>query len=273
MINKSFYIVIVIGLLTIPQWSFAQRKAYKPDKRQKSNYAYPSPNNFLQGGWLFDAGLTTTFGPNSPEGTTVVDTTVSYPFDIRPGIALGVGRYYNLKKGRSILRYIDASIGYKMLWNSETQHIDINGLGEQISTTNDNTAHYANLNINFNNVINLSNYSFIQNTIGFNIDYRFLETETTTHPSIYASPNPFVMQAHYKLAVGFMIDTDIAVIPYIEVPLFNITPSQSQFSQLDYFNQSYQTVIIGVRVMLFRFGTKDCPKAINTEGKAKNNGY
>ena len=271
--SKHLYSLVLIGLLLIPQLVSAQRKGYKPDRNQKSNYAYPSPSNFHQGGWLFDAGLTGTFGLSKPESQTIGDTTLSYPFQVRPGIALGVGRYYNLKKGRNIIRYIDASLGYKMLWNAEKQTIESSSLFNTTNNTSDNVAHYVNLNFNLNNVISLSSYSFIQNTIGINADYRFSESVANNTRSTTPSPPTFVAQFHYKLAFGFMVDTDISVIPYLEVPLFNITPSQSQFSQLDYFHQSYQTVIIGVRVMLFKFGQKDCPKAINTDGKAKNNGY
>ena len=271
---NTFYVLLIIGFVAIPTLVSAQRKGYKFDKKQRSNYsAYPSPFDFRQMGWLFDAGLTGTFSTNPPENFTLGDSAFSFPFQIRPGVTLNLGGYYNLKKGRKIIRYVDATLGYKMLWNAEVRTVETISTSSKTTTTNDDLAHYADLNINFNNVINLSNFTFIQNTIGFNIDYRFAESVTLNHPTPTPPPSSFVIQAHYKLAFGIMVDNDIAVIPYIEVPLFNITPSQSQFSQLDYFHQSYQTVVIGVRVMLFRFGQKDCPKAINTDGKAKNNGY
>jgi len=272
--NKHLNSLLFIGLLLISQLVSAQRKGYKPDRNQKSNYAYPSPNNFRQGGWLFDAGLTGTFTTKAPEDFLPDGADYTYPFQIRPGLALGLGRYYNLKKGRNIVRYVDATVGYKMLWNAEKQNVETTGApGVITSTTNDNFAHYASLNFNFNNVISLSNYSFMQNTLGINTDSRFSESVTNETGSTTPSPDAFVAQFHYKLAFGFMVDTDVAVIPYLEIPIFNITPSQSQFSQLDYFHQSFQTITIGVRVMLFKFGQKDCPKAINTDGKARNNGY
>ena len=267
-------LLLITGFVAAPNWVSAQRKGYKFDKKQRANYAaYPSPFNFRQMGWLFDAGLTGTFTGNPPNSITAGDSTLTYPFQVRPGITLNIGGYYNFKKFRKIIRYADASLGYKMLWNAEKQDLEISNPSSKTTTTNDNLAHYINLNINFNNVINLSNFTFIQNTIGFNVDYRFLETVEINHPVSQPSPPTFVAQAHYKLAFGIMVDNDIAVIPYVEVPLFNLTPSQNHFSELDYFNQSYQTIIVGIRVMLFRFGSKDCPKAINTDGKAKNNGY
>lgn len=272
---NRLYVLLIIGILSISNSVSAQRKGYKFDKKQRANYhAYPSSFDFRQMGWLFDAGLTSTFTTERPIDNTSDGIDSTYSFQIRPGLALNIGGYYNLQKGRKIIRYIDATLGYKMLWSAENQTIKYTGIGDStISSTNDYLAHYASLNINFNNVINLSNYTFIQNTIGFNIDYRFLESVTNNHPSLQISRPNFVAQAHYKLAFGIMVDNDIAVIPYIEVPLFNLSPNQNHFSQLDIFDSSFQTVIIGVRVMLFRFGQKDCPKAINTDGKAKHNGY
>lgn len=269
--NKA-YLIFFLGWI-IPLFIQAQNKGFSFDKKQKANYtAYPSPNDFRQGGWLFDAGLTGTFGVFAPKERTIGDTTTSYPMQLRPGITLAFGGYFNPKKGRNIIRYMDATLGYKMLWNAENESKEIS-TGNVTSTISDNLGHYATLNLNFNNVINVSNYNFIQNTLGVNLDYRFIETSKNQSSTVTPSPPSFVAQVHYKLAFGIMVDTDIAVIPYIEVPVFNITPSQNNFAQLDYFNQSYQTVIIGVRVMLFRYGQKDCPKAINYEGKAKNNGY
>jgi hypothetical protein len=102
------------------------------------------------------------------------------------------------------------------------------------------------------------------------VDYRFLENESSDIST--SSPPNFVAQAHYRLGFGIMIDTDIALIPYVEVPLYNLAPDQKHFAQLDYFQQSFQSVIVGARLMLFRFGQKDCPKAINHDGYDRN-GY
>ncbi len=269
--NKGYLIVILVALS--PLVVQAQNKGFTFDKKQKAHYtAYPSPNDFKQAGWLFDAGLTGTFGLFAPKDVSSGDTTINYPTQIRPGITLAAGGYFNPKKGRNIIRYMDATVGYKLLWNAEKESLETSN-GTLSSNLSDNLGHYATLNLNFNNVINVSNYNFIQNTIGVNLDYRFTETSKNQSTTVMSSPPSFVAQVHYKLAFGVMIDSDIAVIPYIEIPVFNITPNQKNFAQLDYFNQSFQTAIIGVRVMLFRYGQKDCPKAINHEGKARKNGY
>lgn len=253
----------------------AQGKGYKIDKKQKNHpEAFPNPYDFRPTGWIFGLGATGTFGINGDVVLTNGDTTFTSSTKIRPLATVNVGRYFSLKKGHKLVKYVDATIGYKGLWNTEELHITSDSNNIDITNTNNNTAHYASLSLNLNNVISLDNYNFIQNTIGVNADYRFAQKVNATEPFNPAVPSAFVLQVHYKLALGLMFDNDKVIIPYIEIPVFNITPTQNEFSQLDYFNQSFQSVIVGVRVMLFRLGQKDCPKAINYQGNPnQQNGY
>lgn len=252
------------------------QKAYKIQKKQKNRYeAYPNPYDFRPSGWLFDAGLTATFNPDGETSVSYsnTDSALQYNGVIRPGIQLNAGRYFSLKKGHKLIKYLDYNLGYKMLWNSETQKFT-EGNGQIQNFSLDNLAHYVNGNLNFNNVISFNDYTFLQNTLGINVDYRFAQSVPESGTNATQQPDNFVVQIHYKLALGFMIDNDKALIPYIEIPVYNITPSQSNFSQLDYFNGSYQTIIVGARIMLFRLGQKDCPtaKGVGLDPNQKN-GY
>ena len=268
--------LIILSAFCIFAFHVKSQKAYSIHKKQRNNYeAYPSPYNFKPQGWLFDAALTTTLSFNNESSTiTTNDTSYTYTGPIRPGVTLNLGRYLSLKKGHKLIKYIDYSAGYKMLWNTETLEKINLSTHQSNKYSQNNTAHYLNLNLNFNNVISLDNYNFIQNSIGVNGDYRFfnkLSGEGINHTN---EPHKFIVQVHYKLALGLMVDNNISVIPYIEVPVFNITPTQNKAHELDYFNQSYQTFIIGARVMLFRLGQKECPKARGvTVNPNQINGY
>jgi len=272
---RIYLFVIIIGVFTVPQNVLAQRKAYKVQKKQKNNYeAYPNPFDFRPSGWLFDVGLTATTGLTGEKTLSFNDTTLTLSAPLRPGVVLKIGRYQSLKKGHKIFKYIDYSLGYKLLWNTEEQTREIAKGNISETFTNQNLAHYVNLNLNFNNIISLNDYNFIQNTIGINADYRFINSLSGEGTNVAVQPDNFIVQLHYKFALGLMIDNDKVVIPYIEIPLFNITPQQSNFSQLDYFNGSYQTFIVGVRLMLFRLGQKNCPTAKGTTvDPNKQNGY
>jgi len=267
--------LIFLSLLffSTPIWS--QRKAYKIQKKQKNYYeAYPNPFDFRPTGWLFEGGLTATKGFAEPTSILSGDSTIALSSSIRPGLSLSAGRYHSLKKGHKIIKYIDYTLGYKMLWNHENQDLSIASTSSSQSLSNNNVAHYASANLNLNNVISINDYNFIQNSIGVHLDYRFAQNLSGDGLNQQIAPDKFIIQLHYKLAWGFMIDNDKALIPYIEIPVLNISPSQKNFSQLDYFNQSYQSVIVGVRLMLFRLGQKECPKAINYQADPnQQNGY
>jgi hypothetical protein len=273
MIRLSLIFIFIFTCLSSS--IYGQKKAYKIQKKQKHNYeAYPNPYDFRSTRWVFDAGITGTKGFTDQSKVTLGDSSFSFSSPIRPGIAITVGRYLSLKKGHKIIKYIDYNLGYKMLWNTEKQDLDIISSSSSESVTNNNIAHYANANLNFNNVISLNDYNFIQNSIGINVDYRFAQNLSSSGYQSQVAPDKFILQLHYKFAWGFMIDNDKALIPYIEIPIFNLTPKQSSFSQLDYFNQSYQSIIVGVRLMLFRLGQKECPKAINYQADPnQQNGY
>ena len=254
--------IYILGVFCLFAFVANGQKAYKIQKKQKNNYeAYPNPFDFRPSGWLFDAGITGTFSTSQNKSSIIGDSTLTAGGQIRPGVALNVGRYQSLKKGHKIIKYIDYNLGYKMLWNNETQNITVNNQDVVYNNTLDNTAHYINANFNLNNIISFTDYLFLQNSLGINADYRFANSLDGNGMNGSIQPDAFVVQAHYKLGFGIMIDNNIALIPYAEIPVFNITPSQQNFSQLDYFNQSYQSFIIGARLMLFRLGQKECPKA------------
>ena len=258
--KKHFYIVGVFCLLA----SFANgQKAYKVQKKQKNNYeAYPNPFDFRPNGWLFDAGLTGTFPTTTNSSPIIIrDSNLTLGGQIRPGITLNVGRYQSLKKGHKLIKYIDYNLGYKMLWNNESQNITVNNQDVVHLNNLNNTAHYINANFNLNNLISFSDYLFLQNSLGINLDYRFAHSLDGSGINEIKQPDAFILQGHYKLGFGIMIDNNIALIPYVEIPVFNLSPNQQNLSQLDYFNQSYQSFIIGARLMLFRLGQKECPKA------------
>lgn len=273
--QKNHFILVLILVSFAPfNTVFSQGKGYKVQKNNKNRYeAYPNPFDFRPTGWLFEAAATITSSLESSHNVQIGDSTFSFGPNPRPGIALNIGRYHSMKKWHKIVKYFDYNLGYKLLWNKESHDLHIQSKDTLIEFSNHNYAHYVSLNFNLNNLYSFSDYLFLQNTLGINAGYRFVSASNGNKSNTVNEPSKFVVQLHYKLGLGFMVDNDIAIIPYIEIPVLNITPQQTNFSQLDYFSGSYQTFLVGVRVMLFRLGQKDCPKAIDTEGKVGTNGY
>jgi hypothetical protein len=266
--RKSIFLLAFV-ILVFPQWCKAQKRGdftkFKGSKKQRSQ-PFPSATDFRPGGWLVGAGLTTLaeFSDNEIAFTEANQINfadkVSLNPQFLPGVMLEVGRFYNFKENR-IFKYIDYSLGYKMFAAGERfEYSKTNKVVQEGS--HQTTQHFASLNFNINNIIPLNEYMFINNGLGINADIRFLETYTPEYPIPMQNANPgsIIGQLHYKLGIGYMLDTDMLVETSIETSLFNLFPQQTQFSQLNYFNLSYQPFILRIRFFFFRLADSSCPK-------------
>lgn len=244
------------------------QKKYQPKfntSKKVKKKPFPSTKDYKQGGWLGGAGLTAmvSFSENEvsfPEQNLEGKFTAT-PL---PGLMLEGGRYYNLKKGW-IIKYLDASIAYKLLVGREKYELtDIN---QNVVFNDDHSfnQHFASVNFNANSIIPIDDYSFIQSAFGVNADIRFVDGYTNNYPEGITGKNEngFVGQVHYKIGYGYALDTDLIIETSIETPIYTIAPNGSHFSQLDYYNQQYQPFILRVRLLFFRLDNDKCPPVIN----------
>lgn len=275
-LNKRIFILVLFAL-AFSYSGIAQGK-YKPKystSRREKKQPFPSPTDFRQGGWLGGAGLTAMVGFRSTESSFESGTLDGefQPIPL-PGLMLEFGRFYQFKKP-FIFHYVDASIAYKGLLGNED--FTISSAGTELASDNHTfNQHFASINGNLNNIIPLSDYAFIQNTIGINADIRFLDGFENNYPAGIPAlnDNAFVAQVHYKLGFGYAIDTDLVIETSLETPIFNFTPSGREFSQLDYYQSSYQPFILRVRLLFFRLGNDKCPPVGNPDLPAGfENGY
>ena len=273
----TYHMVLILVLLIATQAS-AQSSKYKPKyntSRKVKKEPFPNTQDYRRGGWLGGAGLTAMVGFSEKEvDFSDVNLEGSFSPVPLPGIMLEGGRYYNLNS--KIIKYVDASIAYKALLGRE--NFKITSPNQDVIYEDGHTfnQHFASINLNANNIIPLTDYSFIQNSIGVNADVRFVDGFPVNYPDGVTAKNDqgFVGQVHYKLGYGYALDTDLIIETSIETPLYTFVPNGSHFSMLDYYNQSYQPFIIRVRLLFFRLGNDKCPPVYNNNlpGGFKN-GY
>lgn len=279
MIEKRLLIVLLLFPLLFIGLDASSQKKFKPKwnkSQQKKKGTFPSSEIFKPGGWLLGAGLTGTFGLKKKETEIIYDNVplnAELNTQIRPGITFELGRYYNFKKKAW---FADYGIGYKLLWATENFELTSPNQGIVYEGSNSLRQHYATAFGNINHVIDITDMNFIVNGIGINADYRAVTGENKEYPEGFSSktPNSFVAQAHYKLGFGIKLNNDLVIIPSVETPIFNLTPTQDEFSQLDVFNSSFQSIILKVRVLFFNLRPTECPKVNNPQlpGTFKN-GY
>lgn len=248
----------------------AQRK-YKPKyntSRKEKKEPFPNTEDYRPGGWLAGVGLTAMVGFESTEAD-FPDLNLSGEFSPvpLPGLMLEFGRYYNFERN-IIFKYVDASIAYKALLGRE--NFTLNDLTTGATVLEDGhtfNQHFASINLNANSIIPLSNYTFLQSTIGVNGDIRFIDGFPNNYGAAIppVNENAFVGQVHYKLGFGYALDTDLLLETSIETPVYTFVPNGTHFSMLDYYQTRYQPFIVRVRFLFFRLGKTKCPPVGNPQ--------
>lgn len=240
---------------------------------------------YKSGGWMFSPGLTW-MGTRLKNSTDTLlhsnDTSLTARFD--PGGRLGVylefGRFHIMYEGGTVINYIDYSLAFKTLRGKEKYESDIaigNASAPYISGKSKFGHMYALANFNFNNVIQYSSYSFIQNSLGFNLDYNFRDKHKNIAPSPFFSqedPSRLTAQIHYKLGWGYKASKTLFIIPQIETPIFNILDFTNFHPSWTIFNSKYQPIIVSVRFAWLQKqkAAYSCPKPGKKKKKKSSQG-
>jgi hypothetical protein len=232
--------------------------------------------------WFFAPGVTCQFGNiggDSKEFNLGVDTTLQLNTKAgsAPGLYLEVGRYHIFPGGGNIFNYLDYSLAYKALKGKEKGTAEYFA-SDQLFAALDSEGNYRHrnllLNFNLNNVIRVKNYSFIQNSLGFNLDYKIGNSvsEPITGPGYGLNyPDRLIFQFHYKLGFGYKINESLIITPMLETPILNIKNWENLRSTWEVFNTRYRPVILTVRFSWIKAkGPGDCPPVYDPANKDKN---
>jgi len=208
---------------------------------------------YKMSGWLIEPGATwdmTRF--RNPE-EQYNDQTIKVNPGGKIGAYLGIGRYNFFYEGGRFINYLDYSVAYKMLRGKE----EITGA---ISAEGKYSHNFLLGNFNINNIWQLSDRTFIQNSVGANIDWRFITRQEHTGPNADLNPSKIVANIHYKFGFGFKINKRLFVIPTLETPILNVYNFEKFKSTWGIFNSRYRPLILSVRFAWLRpVGKADCP--------------
>ena len=224
---------------------------------------------YKMSGWMIEPGITWNscrlFNPEEEYD----DETIKINPGGKLGAYLGIGRYNIFYKGGNVFNYMDYSLGYKMLRGKEKITGAIEAKGKY-------SHNYLLGNFNINNVIQISDKMFVQNSLGVNLDWRFFTNQEHEHyPNELNMPSNVVANIHYKLGVGFKLNDRIFVIPTIETPILNLYNFEKFKSTWGIFSSRYRPVIFTVRIAWLRpIGKGDCPPVYaNPDDKKAQENY
>lgn len=176
----------------------------------------------------------------------------------RLGLYLEFGRYNIFPEGGAFFNYMDYSFAYKRLSGSLNKR-------DKIFRQN-----YLLGNFNINNIIQLSDKTFIQNSLGANLDFKLWERSSDGQTN-----QRLLFSFHYKIGYGIKFTKTIFIIPSIETPILNVKQWEKAKSTYGLFYNRYRPIIISFRILWLRQPTRgSCPPVYaHPDDKAKQDAY
>jgi hypothetical protein len=108
----------------------------------------------------------------------------------------------------------------------------------------------------------LGSYSFLQNSLGFNVDFRFSDkrnNHANTLGHTQADPSRLLAQLHYKIGFGYKLNEKWFIIPTLETPILNLFQWDKFKSTDPMFSSRYRPIILTIRfAWLRKTGPGDC---------------
>jgi len=252
------------------------------NRKWKSLFPVDDPNYKLSG-WLVGAGATYTFSiPSTTEQFYQLgnDTILTADFKAvgNPGFLIEVGRFTMTYS--KLIPYLDYGILFKLIRGHQdyTGHISVSDNQDPILISQNSASfsnYYLSAYFNANNAIKVSEFGFIQNSIGLNIDYKVIETLKGIAPIFPESKSTseiFLTQLHYRLGYGFRLDKKHYLTFTLETPILTAFPWDDGKSTIAIFDSRYRPILFSIRLMFLSTNSRpDCNKPTHIDMNKKRN--
>jgi hypothetical protein len=216
-------------------------------------------------GWHVDLGVTYMAGNNSNDEEQDYDLTATG----LPGYYLEGGMEHLFRKKNKIVHYFDWGLGVKHFGGQEKYELgDVKDRG----SFNFGSAF---LRAGIHNVWQISKYNFIDQSIGFNVDYRIYGGKDKQAEGKYLSPlastnqGKLVGQLHYTLGFGIKMQDGLFIVPTVQTPVLTFL-NFTDFNPSHYwFNSRYQPVIFTIK-LAWLWPKSGCPKVFDADGERQS---
>lgn len=236
--------------------------------RRDAIYSH-SNSHYRPIGWHASLGLTYMVGNSANDNGQEYNLTPSG----LPGYYLEGGMEHIFKQIKKAFHYVDWGIGVKHYGGIEKYELD------PVVDRGAFNFGSAFARADIHNVWQLSKYNFIDQSLGFNIDYRIYGGKDKQAEGNYLSPLPsdnqtkLVGQLHYSIGFGYKVKDGLFFVPTIQTPVLTFLDFNDFNPSHKWFNSRYQPVIFTVK-MAWLWPKKGCPKVFdNGEGKNQSDQF
>lgn len=228
---------------------------------RKVRDVFPTHGNFERRGWVFSPGLTYMV-PSLQRVTGAVHMSPDSIYDIeynpsgRIGLLAEVSRF-SIIESTPLISTMDFGIGFKLMRGIEEFEATLrDDLSRPYILNGEGVFNRGSVytNFNINKIHQFSDYSFVKNSIGLNLDYALADKFSYNNKGLFINENAankLIFQLHYKLGFGFKISEGIIIEPNIETPILTIFPFDEAKSTDLFFNTRYRPVLLRISIWMF----------------------
>ena len=218
-------------------------------------------------GWFVNPGLTYMLGNSADDEGRSYDLTASG----LPGYYLEAGMEHLFKKPQKIVHYFDWGIGVKH-FSGQEKYSDDGSTATRGQFSLGNVFARADI----HNVWQLSMFNFIDQSLGFNVDYRIYggnEDENYLSPIASVNQSKLVAQLHYSFGFGLKVRDGFFIVPTFQTPVVTLFNFAGFNPSHHWFNSRYQPMIFTLK-FAWLFPKKGCPPVDGMEDdKQRNENY
>ncbi len=285
----------ILSVVVLSAFSLSAQRDLTPGKRRGDVFGQSDYKDYRFFGLQVTGGLTYMATRSDAKNTETMGTDstgrMGYSFDPQGkiGAFVDIGMVHFPKKRSKLslalkyifISYYDWGLGVKLLGGMETTNLNhYNSLGEVISTDTGKGSFYngyVNGRFSIHKNVYLGKRYFIDNGLGFNVDFRFLENRSYDGVNITAGQSfhsPLVAQLHYSLGFGIKLNRRSMLVPGVQIPILGIHDWRKGCAALKYYNSNYLPILFQVKfTYLFEKKVKGCNTPGTDEDRKRNDEY
>jgi len=239
---------------------------------EEKNWGYllwsENASHFRPIGWHVDLGLTYMAGNNANDEGEEYELT---PTGL-PGYYLEGGMEHLFKKRQPFVHYFDWGLGVKHFAGQEKYQLD------PVKERGSFNFGSAFLRAGIHNVWQVAKYNFIDQSIGFNLDYRIYGGKDKQEEGKYLSPlasdnqTKLVAQLHYTIGWGIKVRDGFFITPTVQTPILTLAKFNNFNPSHKWFNSRYQPVIFTVKIA-WLWPKSGCPKVFSVDGERQSDQF
>lgn len=261
-------LLLFFCFISFAQWGKGKKRHFKSRSYQYPLYKWTG--NYAKHGIQFSFGPSYLLTPIVTPTRTVVTSPGNYlHHNENPSGRIGgfieIGMVHIAHKRNKIAQYFDWGIGYKHFRGVEQTNVNLYSFHTPSATSGVGKFALGFLYGRFDahNVAQVGESIFIDNALGFNIDYRLFQKSSYSGTVISGAQrfqNNFVAQLNYNFGVGFKIKDGFYIIPGVNIPFLGIYEWSGGSPAIHWFSSSYFPILLHVKfAWLFKRNPNRCP--------------